>query len=610
MLGDAPLPGGGGDARRRSCSPRCARPDGRLLRTWRAGHAHLDAYLEDYAFLGDALVDLYEAGGPERFLREAQRLAGLLREDFAAEDGGFYSTARGHEPLLVRHREGHDGATPSANAVAARLLARLSYHLGDDGAARGSGGRAARVRARRSRAARAPSRPASRCWTCCSKGRRSWRSSGARRAATTSRAVPRGGAALPAQPDRRPSRSGGAGGPPRCRCWPARGWSSGRAALYVCRDFACRRPVTDPAEVAAVLEAALRRPRKRRPPLSRAPCPGPPRRTAPGVRAASRVRGPCAAGRHWPRLQPRRLRRLPRGRRDAGASRSAAPGPARRLQPRRHVHQLHRRRQRAPGRRVLAELGARRKRCAGGRWWWSRRSATCRAKTCGMAREREAAGRPFPEMVKYAEGVWHDIHPEFLRDQLARLARAPRASRRSTCACCTTRSTTSPTRTSAATARSKSAARSSTGGWAQPSRPGVRGGRRPHPLVRRVVEHVHAARGRPRGHVAGADAGGRARGGRRRPPLPRAPAPLEPVRGGRGPRDGTTAARPCSNTRCARGSASWRTARSTRWWTKAWCGWHRWRCPAPEVELEEQLARVARAGGRVPARDRRAPARG
>src|SRR5206468_3803636 len=95
-------------------------PDGRLLRTWRAGTAHLPAYLEDYACLAAGLIDLYEAGGDAAHLGEAERLAGRIRADFAAEEGGFYSTARDHESLIVRHREGHDGATPAANAVAAQ----------------------------------------------------------------------------------------------------------------------------------------------------------------------------------------------------------------------------------------------------------------------------------------------------------------------------------------------------------------------------------------------------------------------------------------------------------------------------------------------------------
>src|SRR5438445_638126 len=105
------------------------RPDGGLLRTWRRGRAHLDAYLEDYAFFAEALVDLYEAGGAPKYLEEAASLADRIRKDFAAEEGGFFSTGRGHESLIVRPREGHDGAIPSANAAAAMALARLSYHL-------------------------------------------------------------------------------------------------------------------------------------------------------------------------------------------------------------------------------------------------------------------------------------------------------------------------------------------------------------------------------------------------------------------------------------------------------------------------------------------------
>src|SRR5262249_25797123 len=104
-------------------------PEGRLLRTWRRGKAHLAGYLEDHAYLASGLLDLYEAGGDVAHLRGAERLAERIRQDFAAEEGGFYSTARDHESLLVRHREGHDGATPAANAVAAHVLARLSYHL-------------------------------------------------------------------------------------------------------------------------------------------------------------------------------------------------------------------------------------------------------------------------------------------------------------------------------------------------------------------------------------------------------------------------------------------------------------------------------------------------
>ncbi len=106
------------------------RPDGGLHRTWRAGQAHLDAVLEDYAWLADACLDLYEAGAGARFLAEAETLATRMVADFADEKtGSFFTTARGHERLIVRPRDAMDGATAAGNAIAAEALARLSYHL-------------------------------------------------------------------------------------------------------------------------------------------------------------------------------------------------------------------------------------------------------------------------------------------------------------------------------------------------------------------------------------------------------------------------------------------------------------------------------------------------
>ena len=107
--------------------------DGRLLRTSRAGRAHLDAYLEDYAYFAEGLLDLYEAGAAESYLHAAVGLAKHLVTDFIdPEQGGFFTTAAHHESLILRHREGTDGAIPSANAVAASVLARLSFHFDRD----------------------------------------------------------------------------------------------------------------------------------------------------------------------------------------------------------------------------------------------------------------------------------------------------------------------------------------------------------------------------------------------------------------------------------------------------------------------------------------------
>src|SRR5262249_49786549 len=106
---------------------------GGLYRTARGGKAHLDAYLEDYAYFTDSLIDLYEAGGTPEFLAEAAKLAERLIADFADdESGSFYFTAHRHERLIPRPREGDDGAIPNPNAGGARALARLAIQLGRD----------------------------------------------------------------------------------------------------------------------------------------------------------------------------------------------------------------------------------------------------------------------------------------------------------------------------------------------------------------------------------------------------------------------------------------------------------------------------------------------
>lgn len=103
--------------------------EGRLLRSWRAGKAHLNAYLEDYAFLAEGLLSLYEACGEFEYFAWAQQLTESMQKHFAHPDGGFYDTSDDHEALLVRHRNSSDAAVPSAQAVAALVLARLAYHL-------------------------------------------------------------------------------------------------------------------------------------------------------------------------------------------------------------------------------------------------------------------------------------------------------------------------------------------------------------------------------------------------------------------------------------------------------------------------------------------------
>jgi len=103
------------------------RRDGLLLRTWKDGKAKFNAYLEDYAFLIDGLVTLYETDGELRWFTEALTLTQRMIDEFwDAENGGFYFTGRSHEQLIVRSKDYFDNATPSGNSVAAGVLLRLA----------------------------------------------------------------------------------------------------------------------------------------------------------------------------------------------------------------------------------------------------------------------------------------------------------------------------------------------------------------------------------------------------------------------------------------------------------------------------------------------------
>ena len=102
------------------------RRDGRLLRSYRKGQARHDAYLDDYAFLIAALLDLYEATGKPRWLRTAVELDKVLEENYEDEvAGGFFMTSDDHERLLAREKPAYDGAEPSGNSVALLNLLRL-----------------------------------------------------------------------------------------------------------------------------------------------------------------------------------------------------------------------------------------------------------------------------------------------------------------------------------------------------------------------------------------------------------------------------------------------------------------------------------------------------
>jgi uncharacterized protein len=103
---------------------------GRLLRTYRQGIAHIGGYLDDHAFFIEGLLELYESTFEKRWLNEAARLADLMIERFWDEaDGAFFYTADDAERLIVRSKDGRDNAIPSGTSVALMVLVRLAVLL-------------------------------------------------------------------------------------------------------------------------------------------------------------------------------------------------------------------------------------------------------------------------------------------------------------------------------------------------------------------------------------------------------------------------------------------------------------------------------------------------
>jgi uncharacterized protein YyaL (SSP411 family) len=105
---------------------------GRLYATYKDGVAHLNAYLDDHAFLLDALLEIMQCEFREEDLQFARALAERLLEQF--EDpaaGGFFFVSNDHEKLIHRAKPGHDNATPAGNGIAAFALQRLGHLMGE-----------------------------------------------------------------------------------------------------------------------------------------------------------------------------------------------------------------------------------------------------------------------------------------------------------------------------------------------------------------------------------------------------------------------------------------------------------------------------------------------
>ena len=115
--------------------------DGELVRSRRAGRASVPGFLDDYANVAHGLYELHVATGDPRWLHESRRLAQLAIERFADDErGGFFTSARDAEALVMRRKDLDDHPTPSGNSMLAFVLLRLARIWGDDELERAAAG--------------------------------------------------------------------------------------------------------------------------------------------------------------------------------------------------------------------------------------------------------------------------------------------------------------------------------------------------------------------------------------------------------------------------------------------------------------------------------------
>ena len=231
------------------------RPQGRLLRTFREGQAKLPGFLEDYSFVADGLLALYEATFDRRWLDASVELADEMVSLFWDEEaGGFYDTGREHEELVVRPRDVFDNAQPCGSSVASDVLLRLSVVTGNDDYAAKA---VAPMRTLAELMARAPA------------GTGRWLAALDFYLSTPKEVAVVGPAADPATSALLRTVHGrylanrvvvGAEGEADAASFAlplleGRGMVDGKPTAYVCENYACRLPVTDAEALAAQLDA-------------------------------------------------------------------------------------------------------------------------------------------------------------------------------------------------------------------------------------------------------------------------------------------------------------------------------------------------------------------
>jgi uncharacterized protein YyaL (SSP411 family) len=214
----------------------CADP---LWRTLRDGRATYPAYLDDYANVAHGLYELHVATGDLRWLRESRRVALVAVELFGdPERGGFFLTPADGEQLVARQKAFDDNPTPAGSSMLAFVLLRLARIWGDDELERQAVGALRLVRDLLPRA------PSAFGWALC---------------ALDLHLSPPRELAIVGGADAEVARAALLGFDPNTvvAFGPAhdvpllegKGLVEGEPAVYVCEHFACREPVTDPAEL-------------------------------------------------------------------------------------------------------------------------------------------------------------------------------------------------------------------------------------------------------------------------------------------------------------------------------------------------------------------------
>jgi uncharacterized protein YyaL (SSP411 family) len=223
--------------------------DGRLLRTWKGGRAHLAGYLEDHAFLLEALLTLYEATFEARWFAAARALADVTTAHFADEErGGFFTTADDHERLVARRKDLEDTPIPSGNSAMALGLLRLARLTGEDAYEQRARGTIALLHPL---AARHPL-----AFAHLLRGVDFLLADDVREVAIVGEPASAAPLVRAVRGAFRPHvvLAGGGGAEGGVPLLAGRAPVDGRAAAYVCERFACQAPVTEPDALAALLD--------------------------------------------------------------------------------------------------------------------------------------------------------------------------------------------------------------------------------------------------------------------------------------------------------------------------------------------------------------------